>query len=264
MGNLKMGTPSKKEVDDEDVRSMNDDDINPDLDDEESEPDEERDEDLDDDLEGDPEPDSQVSEPSEVDRLKELGVYKPGLVETFADLAKSWRHSQRMIHSGQHKETQAPSNEDILAPVLAGLDNPDPSVRATAVFRLATAAASGSDERSARLEKRLLKMSDPEGYGLVEDDLEQIMSDYPSLTLDDAFDMAVGRNKDTYASIHKEKAIKIERSREATKQLASRERSGGIRTATASLESRLNGLANKYEGDELRQRMAQLIESEAK
>jgi hypothetical protein len=205
-------------------------------------------------------PPAEPSGESEVDRLKRLGVFKEGLIESDADLAKSYKHAQDFISSTRRAPredaTQEPgSTKEELDQLAQALLSNDPQVRLAATARVANAVNYGQKQELEGINERLFAGTH-EDFNIYSTDIQANKDKYPGIDIEDAYNMALGKNRDTLVSEASKTASANEQRRETDKQRALREKPGaGVRTGPVDLESRLSQLAIQYEGTELIRRM---------
>ena len=185
---------------------------------------------VDDDLpEGITEP--EVDEPAEpevnpeVERLKELGLYRPGLIESMDDLGKSYKHIETEFSRRPVVERPAEPAYDPQADIEALQDELQTNP-VSAIAKIANAMQEGNRTEINSLKESLFYGSHPDANDF-KDEIAEIQENIPGLGIQDAFDMARGRNADKVIA----KATSTEKRRATERQVALREKPGGVRTA---------------------------------
>lgn len=191
---------------------------------------------------GDPDPD--------VERLKQAGVYRPGMVESLEDLAKSQlqlerRFNERPLETRKPREESQVSDQQIMEELNQQfIDNP-----AHAATRIANAVASNNAQDIQTIKEGLFHLVHPEASKHSEA-MTDIQSRYPGMDMSDAFAMAQGRDIDNLSSNLTEQANVTAQKRQIAKQVALREKPAGVRTEPQNLSDALNTAAAGKTGHE--------------
>lgn len=206
-------------------------------------------------------PPAEPSGESDVDRLKRYGVFQPGLVESFEDLAKSHTHAQNFISTTKRvpREDAPPPSTDEIKQLVQEFDSDDPSEKLGAVVKVFNAMLVNDREKLAGIDERLFAGSKAD-FKTYSPEIEAIKAKYPGMAIEDVYNMAVGKNRDSLVSEASRTASETERRRETDKREALREKPGaGVRTGAVDLQGQLEALATEYSGEELVSKMNILL-----
>lgn len=277
----KFGAPSSEEVDDSNLNQIKQDE-NPDFKEDAppgAELPEAKEGDFADDLafelEGEESPEPKKDQKSEAERLAEAEkewlekekVYKPGLIESQEDLAKSYRHLEHHMSSTRRTDKPEPPSEPDPKATFQGLiediGSEDPAVRARAVVQISNAVNSRNSNEVRELRKEFFKKDNEEQYGVIESELDNIETQNPGIAFKDAVDLARGRKFDDLQKLTLDKGSLAAQKREQQRQLALREQPGGIRTGPVDVTTELNKVANdrSLSPSERREKMANIMDA---
>lgn len=207
-----------------------------------------------------PEPEGQ----SDLDRLKEMGVYRPGLIETVEDLGKSYLHIDKAYSSRPVVEKEVAPEPKIdpdqyikeLNDDLVSGENP-----LQAVVKVVNAMNAQTNNELQDLRSRQFVSDNPDAKEL-QQDMADIQQRYPGLGTQDAYNMARGSKIDTIVDTTKNDAIQNERRRETDKKQALRERPAGVRAAPVSAEHALKQAMAGKTGDEAVRAMEAVLDKQ--
>lgn len=259
MGDKKVkGGIRVSDIDDDNIEEMNMDiRTDSDLDEGATEP---SPEDLEDSLPEDSEDsEEQVSEPAddpEVERLKDLGLFREGIIENFNDLGKSYKHLEKKFSETRPAKPQREDTyidpEQVRRELAVEFQRDPISV----ITRITNAMNYSTNSELKELRKELIAAKHDD-YDDLKETIQEVERSYPDLDIEDALALARGRNIDKYTS----KASEKERKREANRQLAQREKAGGVRTTAPSVEERLKQAREKAQSEaEFRKISEQILE----
>ena len=208
-------------------------------------------------------PSAEPSGESEVDRLKRLGVFKEGLIESDEDLAKSYKHAEHFISTTKrapHEDTtQTPPSSEMIQQLADGLSSGDPNERLRTVVQVYNAMNIGDRQKLEGIDERLFAGSH-EDYNTYSVDIEAVKAKYPGIAIEDAYNMALGKNREKLISDASRTASEAEKRRETDRQQALREKPGaGVRTGPVDIDSQLAVLATQFKGERLRFEMDKLL-----
>lgn len=185
-----------------------------------------------------PEPEAvKAAEPfeePEIERLKRLGLYRPGLIESFDDLGKSYKHIEAEFSRRPHVEVAKPPAPDPRE-VQQQLEQEFQDNPVNAMLRVATAVSYGTQQEVANIRNELFYANNPDAEGH-RGDIEAALGRYPGMPIKEAWSMVRGSNIDQFTKNAADEAARTERTRASQKIMASRERPGGVRTAPVSPE----------------------------
>jgi hypothetical protein len=174
----------------------------------------------------------EVPEPAEpevdpdVERLKELKLYRPGLIETTEDALQSLKWHE------QHKEEYVEKARQEVAPqvdperIMEELQDEIQTNPVSAMVRIANAMQEGNRSEINKLKEDLFYGNSPDAKDF-RGEIGEIQKEIPGLGMQDAYDLARGRNSDKVIA----QATQVEKRRATEKQVALREKPGGVRTA---------------------------------
>jgi hypothetical protein len=186
---------------------------------------------VDDDLPEGPTEEPEGAEPPEpaidpeVQRLKDLGLYREGLIENFDDLGKSYKHIEGEFSRRPVVEKPAESQPDPQE-MIEELREEMAVDPVSAVAKIANAMQSQNRSEINEIKEGLFYANHPDAKDF-QSDIIEIQERLPGLGMQDAFDMARGRNTDKVIA----QATQDEKRRATERQVASREKPGGVRTA---------------------------------
>lgn len=183
---------------------------------------------------------AELERESEIDRLKRLGVYRPGLIESTDDLAKSYTNIER--HMSQTRPVQVSPQEDPATAyrALQEMISNDPAAAMLEVGKVIQMGTRGEIES---LREELFFANRPE-TNKYKDEIREIRRTNPNITIEDAHNMVRGRHfEDMISETERTTTDKVRR-QQTDKMLAQRERAGGVRTTPLSQEEKLNKLVD--------------------
>lgn len=190
------------------------------------------------------EPQGSVTEPtqeSEIDRLKRLGVYRPGLIESVEDLTKSYRNIETFVSQTK----RVPANEAPPQPqidpnrVYQDFQNEFDTNPVNAVLRIAAATQDSMRRELDGLREESFLSGNAEAQKY-RDEIKAVRDAYPGISVQDAFNQVRGAHIDEILSTKSQETVQQVRRQETDKVLAQRERAGGVRTTPLSPEEKLN------------------------
>jgi len=218
---------------------------------------------VDDDLpEGITEPEDEASpaEPEvdpEVERLKKLGLYRPGLIDDWDDLAKSYKHLEAEFSRRPVVEKPTQPAYDPQAEIEALQEELQVNPVA-AIAKIANAMQEGNRQEINQLKESLFYGSRPEANDF-RSEIAEIQREFPGLGIQAAFDMAKGRNVDKVV----EMATQKEKRRATERQVALREKPGGVRTTPVDADKAIAAAAaGGGSAQEKIDRMIKVLESQ--
>lgn len=218
---------------------------------------------VDDDLpEGitEPEEEPEPSEPEvdpEVERLKKLGLYRPGLIDDWDDLAKSYKHLEAEFSRRPVVEKPTQPDYDPQAEIEALQEELQVNPVA-AIARIANAMQDGTRTELNELKEGLFYANHPDANDF-KGDISEIQKEFPGLGIQAAFDMAKGRNVDKVV----EMATQKEKRRATERQVALREKPGGVRTTPVDADKAIAAAAaGGGSAQEKIDRMIRVLESQ--
>jgi cell fate (sporulation/competence/biofilm development) regulator YlbF (YheA/YmcA/DUF963 family) len=228
----------------------------------EAEPQSETAETVDDDLpEGVTKPEvAEVAEPEvdpEVERLKKLDLYRPGLIETTEDALKSlkWheQHKEEYVEKARREAQPAYDSKAEMEALVEELQtNP-----VAAIAKIANAMQDGDRQDITEMKETLFYSTHTDAADYKSEIVE--IQKETGLGIQDSFDLAKGRDSGKVA----DKATLIEKRRATDRQVALRETPSGIRTAPVDAGKALNAAAaGEGSADEIVDRMIKILERE--
>lgn len=173
----------------------------------------------------------------EVERLKELGLYRPGMVESWEDVGKSYKHLEAEF-------SRRPTVEKPVEPQV-DQERMMEDLQEEMISNPVAAVAKISNAMQANMQAELNKLKDGVFYGNHSDandfkaEIGEIQKELPGIGMQDAFDLAKGRNSDKVIA----QATQTEKRRATSKMLASREKPGGVRTAPVDADKAIAAAA---------------------
>ncbi|MHC4648440.1 MAG: hypothetical protein ACYTBJ_23525 [Planctomycetota bacterium] len=201
-----------------------------------------------------------VSEPEvdpEVQRLKDLGLYREGLIENFDDLGKSYKHIEGEFSRRPVVEKPADIQPDPQA-MIEELREEMAIDPVSAVAKIANAMQSQNRSEINEIKEGLFYANYPDAKDF-KDDINEIQERLPGLGIHDAFDMARGRNADKVIA----RATQDEKRRATERQVALREKPSGVRTAPVDAAQAVKAAAaGGGSADERVDRMIKVLESQ--
>lgn len=197
-------------------------------------------------------------EEPEVDRLKRLGLYRPGMIESFDDLGKSYRHLEAAFSNRPKVEVSPPPAPDPQKTMdeLAEEYSINP-IAATA--KIAQAMTYGTQQEIAALRNELFYTTNP-GARDHQDGIDAVMKRYPGIGIRDAYNLYRGENFDKLVQAERQSATQLEKRRASEKTMALRESAGGVRTSPVSPEQRLNMAVQGKSGTDATNAMIEVLE----
>ena len=194
----------------------------------------------------------------EIERLKRLGLYRPGLIESFDDLGKSYKHIEAEFSRRPHVEVAKPPALDPRQ-VQEDLEREFQENPVNAMLRVATAVSYGNQQEIADMRNDLFYASNPDA-GKHRDAVNAALGKYPGMGIADAWNMVRGASIDEFTKNAAEEGAQIERKRASEKTMALREKPGGIRTAPVAPEQGLIMAASGKTGREAVEAMIAYLE----
>ena len=193
----------------------------------------------------------------EVERLKKLGLYRPGLIDNWDDLGKSYKHLEAEFSRRPVVEKPAQAAYDPQADIEA-LQEELISNPVAAIAKIANAMQEGNRREIGQLKESLFYGNRPEANDFKEE-IAEIQKEYPDLGIQAAFDMAKGRNSDKVIEL----ATNKEKRRATERQVALREKPGGVRTAPVDADKAIAAAATGGgSAQEKIDRMIKVLESQ--
>ncbi len=211
-------------------------------------------------------PPAEPSGESEVDRLKRLGVFKEGLIESDEQWATSYKNAQNFISTTKRapREDAPLPSADLIKQLTEGLSSDDPNEKLATVVQVFNAMTVNDREKLAGIDERLFAGSHAD-FKTYSPAVDAIKAKYPGIDIEDAYNMALGQNRDSLVSEASRVASEVEKRRETDKREALREQPGvGVRTGAVDLQGQLEELALRYEGEELISKMNILLAKDGK
>jgi len=171
---------------------------------------------------------------SDVERLKRLGMFRPGLIETVDDLVKSYHYLEKAFSDRPKVEVPqqpAPDPQKMMEELQYEYEaNP-----IAAVAKIASAMQYGTQQELAGLRNELFYSSNPDARNHQEG-IDSVMKRYPGIGIRDAYNMYRGENFDKLAEAKTTQVAQQERRRALEKTIATREKGGGVRTSELTPE----------------------------
>ncbi len=200
--------------------------------------------------EGEVSPEPASGSDPDVERLKQLGLYRPGMIENFEDAAKSYTELEkklrdRPLETRKPREEPQVSDKQVIDDLREQFDTDPLSV----ITRISNAVASNNAQDIQDIKEGLFHLSHPEASKHSEA-MTDIQSRYPGMDMSDAFAMAQGRDIDNLNSNLTEQANVTAQKRQIAKQVALREKPAGVRTEPQDLDKALQAAVAGKTGHE--------------
>jgi len=206
---------------------------------------------------------------SEIDRLKRHNLHRPGMIETFDDLAKSYKNIEHFVSTTKRVEATAPPPQPMVDPqkVMEELQEEFIQNPVAATTKIANAVQYQVTQKIDAMESDFFYSANPDARKWQEE-ITTMRQAYPGMKIADAYNSVRGRHVDEIIAEREAKAVEATRRQETDKVLAQREKAGGIRTAQLTQEQKLNqairdARAKGLSGDALRQAMRDAIDDQA-
>lgn len=193
----------------------------------------------------------------EVERLKRLGLYRPGLIESFDDLGKSYSYLEKEFSRRPTVEKPAEPAIDP-ARVMQELQEEFEVNPIAAIARVANSLQLENRTEIDKLKDGLFYISHPDAKDF-KDEIKDIQAEFPGIGIQAAFEMARGRNIDKVIA----SATQAEQRRATEKRVALREKPSGIRTTPVDAAKALAAAASgEGTASEKIDRMIKVLESQ--
>jgi hypothetical protein len=175
---------------------------------------------------------------SEIDRLKRLGLHRPGMIESIDDLGKSYKHLEHFVSTTRRAEA-APAPQPQIDPqrMYQELQEEFANDPVAATTKISNALQYNMQVEVENMKADLFYTARPDAEKF-RGEIDEIRKQYPGMKMSDAYDTIKGRHLDEVIADKERQAVEATRRQETDKVLAQREKAGGIRTAQLTPEQR--------------------------